>query len=493
MSDIAPGNSVWSENGIWPENNILDVVIVGGGTSGLSAAIFAAERFAKVLLLDTADALGGTLWVANGQLSAAGTRLQKERGIEDSPQAHFDDIMRLSRGTVNEALVRLAVWNAANTFDWLMDQGFDVDPACPVDGVGHEPYSRARYYWGLQGGASVRNILVAGALKAQSDGALDIRLQHRVTRLLTDENSNICGVVAQDAQDSAHTFHARHVVLASGGYTANPDLYQQLNGRPLYTNLPYRHSQGDGYLLGQSVGGTLRGAENFFCNFGFLLAGEDARPAMVGRLNTYPQKRLPWEIYVNVHGQRFVREDMESVDARENALLEQPDQRYWVIFDQAIVEQAPPFIAGYDAAAIQALFDEGRPFFYKAPTLQELARQAGIDHQGLHSAVRGYNYGVASGNDFFGRKHLPLPIGQGPYYALRVQGAAVSSAVGLTVDDSLRVLRADGSVVGGLWACGEILGASQTMGRAVCGGMMATPALTFGRLLGQKLIPETGA
>ncbi len=105
--------------------------------------------------------------------------------------------------------------------------------------------------------------------------------------------------------------------------------------------------------------------------------------------------------------------------------------------------------------------------------------------------MRGYNYGVHSGNDFLGRRHLPLPIAQGPFYAIRVQGAAVSSAVGLAVNDQLQVIRPDRSAIPGLWAAGELLGASQTMGRAVCGGMMATPALTFGRLLGQKLIPLT--
>lgn len=470
-------------------SDIWDLIVIGGGTAGLSASIFAAQRSQKVLLLDTAEALGGTLWVANGQLSAAGTRLQKERGIEDSPQHHFDDIMRLSRGTVNEELVRLAVWNAADTFDWLMDQGFDVDPACPVDGVGHEPYSRARYYWGLQGGASVRNILVDAVERAIAGGNLHVRLQHRATRLVSDASGTVTGVEATDADGAIHCFIARNTVLACGGYTANPEMYAELSGRPLYTNLPYRHSQGDGYRLGQSVGGALRGQENFFCNFGFLLDSEQTKPGMVGRLNTYPQKRLPWEIYVNVHGHRFVREDMESVDARENALLEQPDQRYWAIFDQTILDQAPPFIAGFDRDGTAALFEQDRPFFYKADTLEALAEQAGIEAKGLLSAVRGYNFGVASGNDFFGRQHLPCPINNGPFYAIRAQGAAVSSAVGLSVDKDLRVIRADGHPIPGLWAAGEIIGASQTMGRAVCGGMMATPALTFGRLLGQRLIP----
>lgn len=466
-----------------------DLIIIGGGTAGLTAAIFAAERSERVLLLDHAEVLGGTLWVANGQLSAAATRLQREKGIEDDPQTHFDDVMRLSRGTANEGLVRLAVWNAATTFDWLMDQGFDVDPACPVDGVGHEPYSRARYYWGRQGGASLRAVLVPLAEAAVGDGRLDIRLGHEAVKLVTDADGAVTSVEARDRHGSIHTFTARNVLLATGGYTASPDVYRELTGVPLYTNLPYPYALGAGHQLGCSVGGYLRGRENYFINFGFLLDSEEPRPGMVGRLNTYPQRRQPWEIYVNANGDRFIREDMESVDARENALLDQPDYRYWVVFDQDILEQAPPFIAGFTPEQIQAGFEEQRPYFYRAPTLEGLAEQAGIAPHGLERAVRGYNYGVHSANDFLGRKHLPCPIARAPFYALRVQGAAVSSAVGLTVNNRLQVTRDDGSVITGLWAAGEIIGASQTMGRAVCGGMMATPALTFGRLLGQSLIP----
>lgn len=466
-----------------------DLIIIGGGTAGLTAAIFAAKRSERVLLLDHADVLGGTLWVANGQLSAAGTRLQHEKGVEDTPQAHFDDVMRLSRGTANAALVRLAVWNAATTFDWLMDQGFDVDPACPVDGVGHEPYSRARYYWGRQGGASLRAVLIPLAETAVAEGRLSIRLGHEALKIMADADGAVTGVEARDKNGVIHALTARNILLATGGYTASPDVYRELTGVPLYTNLPYPYAQGIGHQMGRSVGGHMRGRENYFINFGFLLDGEGPRPGMVGRLNTYPQRRPPWEIYVNVRGDRFVREDMESVDARENALLEQPDYRYWVVFDQDILEQAPPFIAGFTSQQIEAKFEENRPYFYRASTLEALAAQAGIDAHGLERAVRGYNYGVHTTNDFLGRKHLPQTIDRAPFYALRIQGAAVSSAVGLAVNDSLQVTRENGSVIPGLWAAGEIIGASQTMGRAVCGGMMATPALTFGRLLGQSLIP----
>jgi fumarate reductase flavoprotein subunit len=266
-------------------------------------------------------------------------------------------------------------------------------------------------------------------------------------------------------------------------------MYQEITGVPQYIAMSYGYSRGAGIRLGQSVGGYLRGTENFIANFGLPLASDSYPTQPVGRLNTYPDRRQPWEIYVNARGDRFIREDMPSVDARENALLEQPGLRYWVIFDQAILEAAPPIVIDWTRAEVEAAFDAGYPSFLRAETLSGLALAAGIDPEGLERAVRGYNYGVATGNDFLGRSHLPLPIGRGPFHAIRQQGSAITTTAGLAVNQSLQVLRRDGSAIPGLYAAGEVLGSGQTMGRAFCGGMMVTPALTFGRLLGQSIVP----
>ena len=111
-----------------------DLIVVGGGTAGLPAALFAAQRGAKVLLIDAAGSLGGTLFLSSGQMSAAGTKLQQSMGIEDSWQLHYDDIMRISTGTADPVLVKLAVQNAAAAFDWLTDHGFKVRDGHPVTG-----------------------------------------------------------------------------------------------------------------------------------------------------------------------------------------------------------------------------------------------------------------------------------------------------------------------------------------------------------------------
>ncbi len=472
-----------------PDPAPYDLIVVGGGAAGMPAAIFAADRGARVLILEAAEAIGGSLWVSTGQMSAAGTRLQAAKGIADTPDAHYDDVMRISHGTANPGLVRLAVDNAAATFDWLCDLGLPIEPHHPITGWGHEHYGERRYYWGPEGGLSIKAVLTPQVERRAAAGAIDVRVRHAAEALLTDAAGSVVGVAARDGAGARQEFLGRAVALTSGGYGANPQMHEAMSGAPQYSSAAYPMSRGDGHRLGQAVGGTLRGAEHFFIGFGTVLDSEAYPAATAARLITAPERRQPWEIYVNARGERFVREDIPSVDARETALIVQPGMRYWVVFDQAILDAAPPMAEGWSREDLAAAFDGTRPSFLKADSLQALAEAAGIDPAGLERSVQGYNYGVQTGHDFLGRAHHPLPIAKGPFYAIRQQGSTVSSAAGLTVNDGLQVVRADGSVIANLYAAGEILGASQTMGRSACGGMMVTPAMTFGRLLGQSIIP----
>ena len=466
-----------------------DLIVVGGGSAGLPAAIFAARRGASVLVLDSADQLGGSLWVATGQMSAAGTQVQQERGISDTPDLHYEDVMRISRGTANPAIVRLAVDNAAATFDWLMEEGFAPLPEHPVKGLGHEPYREARYYWGEEGGLSIKNVLVPIVEELVRQDAISLRLGYVATRLITDPEGAVSGVAATGPDGVEQVYEAGAVALTCGGYAGNPEMFEALNGYPQYNAAPWPLSRGDGLKLGEAAGGYARGNENIFVNFGTLFDTEEFPARMTARIEHFPERRQPWEIYVNAFGNRFVREDIESVDAREMALFGQPDYRYWIVFDERIFREAPPMISDWTHDKMRAAFDKAGPAFLSGETLGELANKAGIDAAGLAASVSGYNYGVLTGNDFFGRVHKPLPIIEPPFRAIRMQASAISSAVGLSVDDALRVIRPDGSAIPNLYAAGEILGSSQTMGKAACGGMMVTPAMTFGRLLGQSLIP----
>lgn len=462
-----------------------DLIIVGAGTAGLPAAIFASRRGARVLLLDAAPVIGGTLHFSTGQMSAGGTRLQRSLGIVDSADAHFDDVMRISQGSANPEIVRLAVDQAGPLIDWLMDSGFRPMPGHPVMGLGHEFYSERRYYWGENGGRSILEVLTRELDAERATGRIDVVLGSPVTELLRSDSGAIEGVKAT-LDGVERVYRASQVLLASGGYASNPAFWEELDGYKQHVNAAYPHSQGDGLRLARSVGGYLRGRSMYLTSFGAILADESSPAALYAGFETWPDRRAPWEIYVNARGERFVREDEPSVHQRELALLPQPEQRYWVVFDEHMLATAPPGVKNWsredirDAASAQSVF-------YKAPTLAELAQRAGIDAQGLEYTVRRYNEGVAGGHDTWGRKHLPAPIARGPFYAIRMQGFAITSNVGIAVDARLRVIDVRGNPIPGLHAVGEALGHSQTSGKAYVGGMSVTPALSLGRLLGQTL------
>ncbi len=482
---LAPKSSLAQTDDNW------DLIIVGGGTAGIPAAIFASRRRARVLIIEAASQLGGTLFLSAGQISAAGTKVQKSKGIEDTPQEHFDDIIRISKDTVDRDIVRLAVFNAADTFDWLMDKGFDMVPEHPIKGQAHEPYSKPRYYWGQEMGLSILEVLEKELQPELDRGNVVVRTSTRVTELVQDADGTVTGVVAVDRDGNESRHAGRHVLLSCGGYASNPELFEELSGYKHYYKGSYPFCVGAGIKLGLAAGGYVRGRENYLSNFGVVLADDEFPSPIFARANTYPEFRQPWGIYVNVEGARFVQEDVSSVDVREHALVEQPDLRYWIIFDDEIMNFAPPLIGEFTGdwtkAQLKDAFDN-YPMFYKAETLKELADAAGIDKDGLSAAVANYNEGQSSGDDVLGREHMPLPITTPPFYAVRMQGGSLSSTVGLTVDAELRVVRQDGTVIPNLYAAGELLGSSQTMGNAVCGGMMVTPAVTFGRLLGDQLL-----
>jgi fumarate reductase flavoprotein subunit len=308
----------------------------------------------------------------------------------------------------------------------------------------------------------------------------------RVERLLQDASGAVQGVELLKTDGARRRCLARNVVLACGGYAANPEMFQRLSGHPLYVKSAYSYAQGAGLDLGVAAGGYLRGHDKYLSNFGWLLEDDRFPSAVIGRANTAPNSRPPWEIYVNVHARRFIREDEPSVDVREHCLLEQPQLRYWIIFDQHIFDKAPPIVHGWTREQINEAFNVRFPF-RKAATLDALACDIGVDAATLVKTVAAYNAGQASARDEFGRVHMPAPIANGPFYAIRQQGGSVTSTVGLAVNGELQVIRQDGTPIRGLYAAGEILGSGQLQGNAFVGGMMATPALVFGRLLGERL------
>lgn len=472
----------------------VDVLVVGAGAAGLATALAAARGGARVLVVEKDQRLGGTLHLSGGHLAAAGSRRQRQRGIVDSPAEHLDDIARISGASARADLTQLVAEHAAETVDRLEEAGFAFAAETPRIVYGHEPYRIARTVYGVDEGLSILAVLEQELARAQAAGqALEVWTQAPVTGLLqsdgdSDGGGAVVGVeVLRGGREVA--VRATAVVLATGGYGADAELFTELEGVPL-VSAAARTSTGDGIHLGRSVGAALQGQGSYLPTFGGL-----PDPVSPGRANWHDRQRLtserpPVEIYVDRDGNRWVAEDEPSIDEKERALVGVAEQTFWTVFDDAALDGATgerQIVVGKEPDQVRAMANT-RPGVHAAATLGELAQLAGIDPAGLAATVARYNDAVARGEDAeFGRRHLPSPIATAPFYALRNHAVTLVTFQGLDVDAECAVRRADGEVITGLHAVGEVIGAAATCGNSFCSGMLLTPALTLGRLLGERL------
>lgn len=463
-----------------------DLIIVGAGSAGLPCAIEAADHGGRCLLLEAAEEIGGTLFLTGGHISAAGARRQRERGIEDSVEAHLADLRRISRGTLREDLSGLAVREAAATIDWLDENGFEFDEETPRIVYGHEPYSVARTYYGAKEGLSLLELFERLLEPHLQSGVVTLETSCRVTRLL-DREGRVTGVEYEHGGERK-TAAAAAVVLATGGYGSNPELFQELDHRPLVSSAA-AYARGDGLKMARSLGAHVAGRGDFLPTFGGIPApdGDSGRAQWSDRPLLVANERVPWEIYVTRDGRRFVAEDEESMHLKEEALAEVEDLTFFTVFDDRAVDESPDIVIGWSPDHLREQAGTRRGV-HVAATIGDLAETAGIDRAGLERTVEEYNAAVAAGVDgAFGRRELPAPIARAPFYAMRNHGVTLITFAGVDVDATMRVRRPDGSTIEGLYAIGEVLGASATMGRSFCSGMSLGPAVTFGRLVGRAL------
>jgi fumarate reductase flavoprotein subunit len=274
------------------------------------------------------------------------------------------------------------------------------------------------------------------------------------------------------------------------GYGSNPEFFARVTpqaARLVSTAIP--QATGDGILAAIKLGAQFRNADKHLATLGGIetVPGSGRCDWNGAWANVYTAVyRPPLEIYVNERGERFINEDESSPDRREHAVFAQPGQRFWIIFDEAAIDAGSPLIRSWDGATLRAKAQEGQ-CAWVAEDLRELARKAGIHPDGLLNSVAQFNQAARTGVDPLGRRKLDHAISQPPFYAALSYAAALVTFGGLAVDTKLRVLDEAGRPIKGLYAIGEILGLGATSGRAFCSGMMLTPAISFGRMLGDRL------
>jgi fumarate reductase flavoprotein subunit len=313
-------------------------------------------------------------------------------------------------------------------------------------------------------------------------GKITLLLNGRVSLFLASDAGAVEGVRIGD-----RAIRGRHTVLTTGGYAMNPEMFERMVGQPAYAAGSYPQSQGDGQMLATAVGAALRNRHLHRPGTGSIMSADKFPATAYARFNTVVDKRPPWEIWVNAQGERFIREDTANPYTLSRALFRQPRLKYAIVFDEAILRESPVGIPGWTVDKMREHFGT-HLMFHRADSLDELAAKAGLAPAGLSKTVAAYNAASRAGSgDAFGRAHMPKPIAEPPYYAIIHLGHSATSAVGVVVDKDLRALTAGGQPIKGLYAAGEVLGSGVTLGDAFVPGMMLTPAMTQGRLLGERL------
>jgi flavocytochrome c len=482
-----------------------DLIVVGAGTAGMPCAIAAAEKGAKVLVIEKSDNVGGTLHLTGGHLSAAGTRHQQKHGIVDTIEDHLEDIHRISNHTAVPYIVSLAVKEAPKTIDWLDDLGFEFAPDSPRIVYGHVPYKIARTQYGKDAGVSIFKAIKPLWDKLVASGHITPLLHCELTALIL-KNKQVIGVKARQSSKISQ-YLGKNVVLATGGYASNPSLFAQKHpNHPRLISTAADTSTGEAIVLAEKIGAKFWNADKHISSLGGIEFEPNSGKAdfwqgwvMVFTTSYRPAR----EIYVNDAGKRFMDESNADPDYRERVVAQQNQKRFWLIFDENALQgignkatghvdknkpTAPmTVVPKWTVEQIKAEAQKGK-FIWVADSIESLAQKTGLPSQNLAATIYQYNQFVKNGIDAeFGSKALDYPVQSGPFYALLTYATSLISFGGLAVNEQLQVVAEDNNPIGNLYAAGEILGAGATTGNAFCGGMLVTPAISFGRILGQRL------
>ncbi|WP_394972640.1 FAD-dependent oxidoreductase [uncultured Croceitalea sp.] len=473
---------------------VYDILIVGAGTSGMACAITAAERGLKVGVLEKADYVGGAMHWSGGHMSAGGTHLQKEKGIEDSPEKHLADIYRINNKSGDLDLIEKAVYEAPKTIQWLDDIGMEWAPECPRIIYGHVAYNTARTIYGPEKAISIYKVLLPLWEKYVASGNIDIHFDHSFAGL--GKTGKRYDTVVCETPSGELSYHGKNIVITTGGYGSNPAYFQEKHGDIPLVSSCYPTATADGHMIVEKHGAKFRLGDFHLPSLGGM--EEEAGSGRVDFNKAWAMVltsvyRQPRDIYVNAHGKRFIREDEVSPETRELTTMKQPDWCFWVVFDEKALNSNDhnghhnPVIIGWTVAQMKEEAKKNRALVM-ADSIEALAKKTGLPADNLKTTIEDYNTMVETKKDHdFGREFLEDPIKEAPFYALKVHASVLVTFGGIKVNKELQILDAQSQPMEGLYGAGEFLGLGATSGSSFCSGMAITPALSFGRILGRTL------
>lgn len=474
-----------------------DVIVIGAGMAGLSAAVRASELGANVLIFEQMARVGGSAAVAGGSIVGAETIIEKEAGIEDSIDLLYEDFGRLGgEGNYNPEVARKFAERAGTAIDWLDTfVGVNFGDRMPTYGS-YEPLNVNRVHYAVPENGDVSRSTGDGgtgfisALKAKLDeyiagGTACLLMQTPVTDIVI-ENGVITGVIA-NINGEETVIHAPSTIIATGGYGHNEAWLKEFNFTNVATSTP-ASAGGAGFDFARKAGAVFTGMD--FCTaYGGAIPVTGFTKSLAANLYTNPGP-----IWVGLNGERFTDETRADSKVRSDAWTAAEENKVFIVYNEQAINPDMPMITGAtDAAATLAELIEEGEFVYKADTVAELAQKAGINEAALVKTIETYNSDCEAGVDsLFGREANLVAMEEGPYYAIMTIPYVLITSGGPRINADAQMLNADGEVIPGAYLAGEIVGMANVCGHTTIGGIGHGNCATWGMIAAENAVANAG-
>ncbi|GCB31380.1 FAD-dependent oxidoreductase [Mesosutterella multiformis] len=442
-----------------------DIVIIGSGGAGLSSAITATEKGAKVIVLEKMAYFGGNSNRSEGEMNAAGTKQQKAHGItDDTPERFAADTIRGGHGLNDPALVKALTENAASAEEWLLDLGAHF---CHRMGRGGGQ-TRARGHGPCDGSPVGIEIMRVLGERADKDH-IDMRLNNRVTKILM-KNGKVSGVQVKTPK-GMETINAKAVILATGGFGANHKMVEkyrpELKG---FSTTNHPGATGDGIILAQQVGAGLTDIEQI-----------QIHPTVIKKNGALISEsmRARGGFLLNKNGKRFTNELLtrDVVSANE---LKQPGGIAYLVIDNSIYSKNK-MAQNYTAEKLMT----------KCDTIADVAKLIGVDEKVVQASFDQYHKAFDNKkDDLFGRPEMLIRMDQAPYFVAEVTPGIHHTMGGVKIDPQAEVLTPEKKPIPGLFAAGEVTGGVHGGNRI--GGNAVADIITFGRISANSALKYIG-
>ncbi|WP_312651346.1 flavocytochrome c [Proteiniclasticum sp.] len=454
------------------EDSVLDteVAIIGAGGAGLAAAVSAHQNGAKVIVIEKMPNVGGNTIISGSAFNAVDEKRQSAQGIEDSIEKHYTQTYEGGDKQGDPELVRVLVENAYPTIEWLESLGMEFkDTVFTVLGAlwprSHKPIEPL--------GTGYINTYMNYINEHKDD--IQILTETEAKELVVSAEGRVTGFLAEGNKGKVTVNASKGVIIATGGFGANVEMRDQYNKIwPTLTDIKttnHKGATGDGIIMAEKIDASIVQMENIQ----LLPMGDPETGSLSGNIEQGVENR----IFVNNKGNRFVDEGARR-DVMTKALMQQENSSMWVIVDQHSYPTGDT-VNNFNES-IDSLVEQGRAF--KADTLEDLAKQIGVEPENLKKSVEAFNDSVDGAKDEFGRTLFMEKIDTAPFYAGARVPTVHHTMGGIKITAETRVVDKNGKIIEGLFAAGEVTGGIHGANRL--GGNALADVNTFGRIAGEK-------